>query len=302
MNLNRLRYFISVYEEESITKAAKKEFITQVAMSQQIRALETELDIELFVREKNRLYPTTAAHYLYQEARKLLHSYDTLISDIKSYKIANKKILRMGINYYSIYEWAKPYTKQFEETYSNISIIFEFNPSNELLSKVDKGYLDVILILDDYASNLGLYTCSAFTSKGVILIPEGSPLYDAGITCCRQLAEQHVVILIEELPFFKRTGHLDALLDNIYHNTSLRREDLIITDNINQALLLASEEHYPIVTYEDKLYKIDQKTKRTVYISDAFMHSRFVFAWKQEEDNAIRKLFIIFIRQACGGV
>ena len=50
MNLNKLQYFMSVYEEGSITAAAKKHFVSQVAMSQQIMSLEEELGIKLFIR------------------------------------------------------------------------------------------------------------------------------------------------------------------------------------------------------------------------------------------------------------
>ena len=50
MNLNKLQYFMSVYEEGSITAAAKKHFVSQVAMSQQIMSLEEELGIKLFLR------------------------------------------------------------------------------------------------------------------------------------------------------------------------------------------------------------------------------------------------------------
>ena len=54
INTNKLQYFISVYEEGSITAAAKKHYVTQVAMSQQIASLEEELGIKLFLRKKNR--------------------------------------------------------------------------------------------------------------------------------------------------------------------------------------------------------------------------------------------------------
>lgn len=47
---------MSIYEEGCITVAAKKHFVSQVAMSQQIMFLEEELRIKLFLWEKNRLY------------------------------------------------------------------------------------------------------------------------------------------------------------------------------------------------------------------------------------------------------
>lgn len=40
MNLNQLKYFVAVAEHQSFTKAANQYYLSQTAISQQIRALE----------------------------------------------------------------------------------------------------------------------------------------------------------------------------------------------------------------------------------------------------------------------
>lgn len=45
MNINQLRYFIGVAEYQSFTKAASRYYITQTAITQQIRALESHLGV-----------------------------------------------------------------------------------------------------------------------------------------------------------------------------------------------------------------------------------------------------------------
>ena len=50
MNMNQLRYFIGVAEYQSFTKAAASYYITQTAITQQIRALENHLGVQLFDR------------------------------------------------------------------------------------------------------------------------------------------------------------------------------------------------------------------------------------------------------------
>ena len=50
MNLNQLRYFVSVAENESFTKAAMSQYISQTAITQQIRALEETVGAKLFDR------------------------------------------------------------------------------------------------------------------------------------------------------------------------------------------------------------------------------------------------------------
>lgn len=297
MNTNKLQYFITVYEEGSITAAAKKHFISQVAMSQQIISLEEELGVKLFLRDKKRLHQTFAAHYFYEEVKKILKAYDNLVIDIKNYANDNKRILRIGVNYYSLYEWLKQYTRQFEEIFQDIAILFEFFPSNELISQLDKGFLDIILIWDEYTDNLGFSTMNAFVSRNAVLIPPGNPLSESESFSFELLEGQRVVVLIEELPYFRRTGHLEKLLNDMYKDTPLTKGDIIISDNINQALLLASEERLIIITYEDKLYKIAQNNLRKYIIEDSFMESKFVLAWKGSEANNAVKPFIGFMGQ-----
>lgn len=65
MSFKRLQYFIDVVQLRSITKAADKNNITQCAMSQQIKAIEKELDTLLLIRQRNQITPTDAGYIFY---------------------------------------------------------------------------------------------------------------------------------------------------------------------------------------------------------------------------------------------
>lgn len=65
MNLNLYRVFYYVAKEKSITKAAKKLYISQPAISKSLKKLEEELNIELFFRNLNGVELTEAGKVLY---------------------------------------------------------------------------------------------------------------------------------------------------------------------------------------------------------------------------------------------
>lgn len=72
MLFKRIKYFVAVVDHHSFTKAALECDISQSAISQQIQALEKELDATLIVREKRSFSLTQAGIYFYMQGKNLL--------------------------------------------------------------------------------------------------------------------------------------------------------------------------------------------------------------------------------------
>lgn len=72
MEFRTLRYFISVYEELSLSGAAKRCFVAQPSVSTAIQQLESELDCQLFIRHSKGVSPTQDGKILYPYALKVM--------------------------------------------------------------------------------------------------------------------------------------------------------------------------------------------------------------------------------------
>ena len=72
MNLKQMEYFVAAAEQLNFTRAAKKCFISQTAMTLQIRSLEEKIGVPLFVRDKHHVELTAAGKVYLNEARAIL--------------------------------------------------------------------------------------------------------------------------------------------------------------------------------------------------------------------------------------
>ena len=74
MELRQLRYFVKAAETLNFSEAAKGLYITQSTLSQQIRQLETELDVQLFQRNSHEVTLTEAGAELLPYAKETLNA------------------------------------------------------------------------------------------------------------------------------------------------------------------------------------------------------------------------------------
>ena len=78
-NTRLLRYFAAVADEGSLTGAAKRLFVSQPALTKQIRRLEDDLAVRLFARSRSGMALTEAGRELASRVPALLDSWDEAV-------------------------------------------------------------------------------------------------------------------------------------------------------------------------------------------------------------------------------
>lgn len=125
MNITHLKYFVMVAEEQSFTKAARKLYISQQALSKTVSNLEQHYDTILF----NRSIPLTlteAGEVLYQSAKKILLNFDECDRRLQAIKDFTIGKLSIGVTVTRGTVLLPQILPRFSEQYPNIKIsIFE---------------------------------------------------------------------------------------------------------------------------------------------------------------------------------
>ncbi len=95
MELYLLRYFLSLVETGSFTRAAQTCLITQPTLSAGIKRLEEQLGVSLFVRSNKRVFLTTAGSRFLPRAKAILHEVNMASAEIA--ETAQGNVLRLGV-------------------------------------------------------------------------------------------------------------------------------------------------------------------------------------------------------------
>ncbi|MBR5345227.1 MAG: LysR family transcriptional regulator [Clostridia bacterium] len=93
----QMRYFIAVVENGSFFEAGEACHISQSAISQQIKALESELQVTLLERHGRKFTVTPAGQYFYAQAKRQVASLDVLIREVRRIDSDEYQSLRVGV-------------------------------------------------------------------------------------------------------------------------------------------------------------------------------------------------------------
>jgi len=146
MDFKQMRYFVALYEERNMTRAARRVHVVQAAVSQQIRRLEASFGVELFERTATGVIPNAIAHRLYPLCQQALEAADevrTALSD-SSGKITGK--VNFGILSALPPLIVPQILLEFHEQYPAVELVVRDGYSHHLLESVVLGDLDFAVV------------------------------------------------------------------------------------------------------------------------------------------------------------
>lgn len=145
-SLDLYRVFAAVYEKRSFSEAARQLFVTQSAVSQSVKQLETMLGIQLFLRGKRAVTPSVEARQLYAMIAPAIGTICEAEERIERFKRLQEGFLRVGAADTVARHFLLPYLKRWNELHPGVRLQVVNRTSTEAFSLLSAGKLDVAFV------------------------------------------------------------------------------------------------------------------------------------------------------------
>jgi len=144
--LKQIKYFQSVVRNNSFTEAAEECFISQSAISQQIKALEQELGVELLKRSRRNFTITPAGEYFYKKSLVLAADWEAICREtVRISGNFNEATLKIGVlRGYSGKE-IHCSVSYFTNEFPDVSVEVTYGNHDELYDRLRNNEIDIVI-------------------------------------------------------------------------------------------------------------------------------------------------------------
>ncbi|WP_299793482.1 LysR family transcriptional regulator [uncultured Shewanella sp.] len=192
IELRHLRTLVALKESGSLAGAAKKRFVTQSALSHQIKELETRINSSIFVRKSKPLSFTQEGTRLLNLAEEILPKVIETESDLKQGLNEEDNQLGVGIECHSCFRWLMPVMEEFRARFPQANLDLSSRHLFDSLNALEMGELDVVLTSDPVPGQSLAYQ-HLFDFEVKLVVANDHPLAQQEYVTPRQLEKQTII-------------------------------------------------------------------------------------------------------------
>ena len=149
IDIELYKIFYTVAKLGNITKAANSLYISQPAVTMNIKKLEDLLETTLFIRTKRGVILTNEGKVLFEYVEKAIENFkigENRLSGLKNMETGN---IRIGIGTTLTKYFLVDHLEKFHEEYPKVSINIDTSMTSEILNKLNDGKVDIAIITND---------------------------------------------------------------------------------------------------------------------------------------------------------
>jgi DNA-binding transcriptional LysR family regulator len=224
MHLETFKVFCDLVESGSFSQSAVRNFVTQSAVSQQIRGLESRFNTSLLVRDGRSVYPTEAGRILYAGASEILERFERLDLQLKSVGEEMTGNLRIATIYsVGLYEMSVA-IKTFMKNYPKVNLHVEYCRANRVYEECLKGAADIGVVTYPKPRK-GFQVLPLPADKLILICPPQHPFARKRQIGVRKLNGQDFVAFERDIPSRRA-------IDKIFREHNIQVRVVMELDNI----------------------------------------------------------------------
>lgn len=200
MNYTQLKYFCTIVDHMSFTKAAEHLYISQSALSKSIGQLESELQCQLFTGRGKNMALTRHGKILLEQARELIRYTDQKTEEIYNRLGLSNERLSVGIPPTAGAIFFHRVIKEFSQAYPHTQVTIEEGASKTVLKKILDLSEDIGIVIEPCVDD-NLEKFSVVKSLTVAVISKDHPLADRKEVLMRELKNENFVLISSDFMF-----------------------------------------------------------------------------------------------------
>jgi DNA-binding transcriptional LysR family regulator len=292
VNLNQLRYFVSVAECGNFTRAANQHYISQTAITQQIHALEENVGAKLFDRNSRPVALTPAGRVFLKEAREILGKMDAALQRTREATTGLEGELRLGFTKGYEHSDLPRHLRSFHHEYPNVLISCYRCDTDMLASGLMSGEYDVIFTWD----STNLRQEEALDVRVMEHVPLRVALY-ANHPLARRKELTRKDLKQENILFMSPSGTGDSFGDAYYiklYQQAGYQPNIILRSNDMESILMmvAAEEGISIVPEYSHPWDVGTENVVFVPLAGEGETEEILIAWRKNDDHPALRHFI----------
>lgn len=289
--LRQIKYFQAVVKNNSFSEAAAQCNISQSAVSQQVKALEQELGVQLLERKNRKFVLTPAGEHFYKKSLVLIADFEQICR--KTNKIAHKENEGIKIGYLRCYSGQEFQIalELFAERYPDVSVKISYGNHDELYDMLRKGTIDLVFndqrraFSDEYVNML------LTTSRSYVEIAARNPLAGLERITVRELKNTPCILVSSEAERAKE--------QEFYQNVIGFQGEIMFADNMEEARIsVISGKGFMPSEGTPVSGSLGANIKRIpLYRGNAPITRNYCAFWKKENTNLFPEKFAAILRE-----
>ncbi len=148
LELRHLRSLRAIHEQGGLARAAEVLNLTQSALSHQIKALEEQAGVELFLRKTKPLRLSAAGMRLLRTAEQVLPLIDAAEAEFRAVELGRAGRLHMAMECHHCFDWLLPVLDQFRRAWPEVDLDIRSSLALKALPALQRGQVDMVISSD----------------------------------------------------------------------------------------------------------------------------------------------------------